>query len=1094
MGFILLECFILIAHSIMEKPSSITFNCSHLNKNIVLVLTLLFLSGCGAVFFSSSNDNIERRLTTLRDFQAEKLFEVPTNTMGSWVGMTVDSKGRLITSSQFKGLHRITLSDEANSPEDQRVKVEPLRTRLRGAQGLLYAFESLYVLVGEKHKPYGLYRLTDTNGDDQFDDEELLQEFKSDGEHGLHSLVLSPDKQSVFIVGGNTSVLPKNINDNGPAKVWQEDLLLPRMWDARGHAKGRLAPGGFILSCDRNGRNFSLVASGFRNQFDAAFTASGELFTFDSDMEWDIGMPWYKPTRVLHVVSGADYGWRSGSGKWPNYYPDTLPPVIEMGLSSPTGLRNGIDAKFPAKYQKAIFLNDWTYGTMYAIHLVPDGASYRAEKEEFVSGVPLPLTDVIVRPQDGAMYFLVGGRKGQSALYKVSYIGQESTEPTIHPQMNAPAHQRVMLESLHKAGTPPSSITTAWPYLSHEDRFIRHAARVAIEKQPYALWAEKALSSKDNLTTIESMIALARVGGSSYQTAILNKLLDIDTTELNKQQLLGLLRAYQLAFIRADTAENEEGDATKQNVIAALDPLYPSMDNYLDRELSQVLLYLNAPGAVGKTVRLLVTAGSDYQYLQDESVLVRNQDYRKAADEQRKAAPNTQQIAMAFALRSIDTGWNYQDRVTYFSWFKTASTWSGGMSLAKFIQNMRKEALVTIGDPNLREEMAALSKGKVKPSRKSTPPKGPGRQWTVDEAMKEVENNLKERNFKQGENIFHATACSSCHRFAGQGGGIGPDITGAANRYTLRDMFEHIITPSKAISDQYGSENIKMLDGSQVIGRVGSQENGSLHIMTNPFAPESTIEVDVELIEERARWPVSSMPAGLVNGLNPNELSDLMAFIFSAGDPEHEYFEKNIGAYIFDGKSLTGWEGDKELWSVQDGAIVGDSHGKKLRNSSYLIWQGGEVADFHLSFETKLEGNNSGMQYRSELFADEPWRLKGYQADIHPKPEYTGMLYGEAIGRDIIATRGYQYIVDEASGKAQVLAKISKVEKLDLSQWHTIEIIAKGNHLVHKIDAQVVLDLTDNHREKRLEGLLGMQLHGGDSMKVWFRNIQLEHL
>src|SRR5690606_4695849 len=166
---------------------------------------------------------------------------------------------------------------------------------------------------------------------------------------------------------------------------------------------------------------------GFRNQYDAGYNRAGELFTYDADMEWDMNTPWYRPTRVNHVVSGAEFGWRSGAGKWPAYYPDSVGTVVDVGPGSPTGTVFGYGAKFPAKYQEAFYVADWSYGKLYAVHLQPDGATYTGEVEEFVSGQPLALTDVEINPADGAMYFAVGGRRTQSALYRVVYEGSEST-------------------------------------------------------------------------------------------------------------------------------------------------------------------------------------------------------------------------------------------------------------------------------------------------------------------------------------------------------------------------------------------------------------------------------------------------------------------------------------------------------------------------------------------------------------------------------------------------------------------------------------------------------------------------------------------
>ena len=131
-------------------------------------------------------------------------------------------------------------------------------------------------------------------------------------------------------------------------------------------------------------------------------------------------MPWYRPTRICHVTSGSEFGWRTGNGKWSPAYPDNLPPVLNIGQGSPTNLIYGMSAKFPDKYQNSLFAFDWSFGIIYAIQLTPKGASYEAKAEEFLSGAPLPLTDGVIGP-DGALYFLTGGRRLESDLYRVYY-------------------------------------------------------------------------------------------------------------------------------------------------------------------------------------------------------------------------------------------------------------------------------------------------------------------------------------------------------------------------------------------------------------------------------------------------------------------------------------------------------------------------------------------------------------------------------------------------------------------------------------------------------------------------------------------------
>jgi hypothetical protein len=127
-------------------------------------------------------------------------------------------------------------------------------------------------------------------------------------------------------------------------------------------------------------------------------------------------------------TSGAEFGWRNGTGKWPGTTPDSLPAALDIGPGSPTGVTFGHGAKFPARYRDALFAADWTFGRIYAVHLRPDGASYRGESEVFVSGVPLPVVDLVVHPGDGALYFITGGWRIQTGLYRVTWTGSDRDE------------------------------------------------------------------------------------------------------------------------------------------------------------------------------------------------------------------------------------------------------------------------------------------------------------------------------------------------------------------------------------------------------------------------------------------------------------------------------------------------------------------------------------------------------------------------------------------------------------------------------------------------------------------------------------------
>jgi putative heme-binding domain-containing protein len=745
-------------------------------------------------------------------------------------------------------------------------------------------------MVDEVPNRRGIWRMRDTDGDDQFDEIKFLREMKSlGGEHGPHSLTLSPDGKSIYFVNGNHTDLPTNLNKSRPVR-WDEDHLLPRMWDARGHAKGKYAPGGYVGRMDPEGKTVELFALGFRNQFDIAFDQNGELFTYDSDMEWDQGSPWYIPTRINHIVDAGDYGWRSGAGRWPAYYADSLPAVIDVGPGSPTGTVFGTGAKFPAKYQRAFFAADWTYGTLYAMHLKADGATFTAEKEEFVAGKPLPLTDVVIHPGDGSMYFAVGGRRTQSALYRVTYTGTESTTPVAALPPTPEALLRHRLEALHAEGTGPEAIAIAWPHLASPDRFIRFAARAAIERQLPANWTDRALKEKNPQAAIEALIALARVGEKHFQPQIIDALTRLDYAQQPAELRLPLLRAWQLTFTRMGKPDA----ATCARVAALLDPLFPASDALVNRELVSLLIFLDAPTVVAKTVPLLRIAeipGTAPEEIASRALLARNDGYGRTVQGATDARADRQQIAYAYALRHATVGWTPELRTQFFSWFPRTSEWKGGASFTGFLRNIRNESLAKISDPLERQKFDDLSKVPVHSLvAGAVSPKGPGQTYTVESAAALFPAKLTGRDFAQGKAMFAATACIFCHRFNGDGAGIGPDISGAGNRYSVRDLLENIIEPSKVISDQYGTEQLTMADGEIIIGRIVAEDGNRYSVMTNPFAPDELARPEIAKVRSRKAYPISMMPTGLANALNPDELKDLVAYLLSGGNPNDPMF------------------------------------------------------------------------------------------------------------------------------------------------------------------------------------------------------------
>ena len=196
---------------------------------------------------------------------------------------------------------------------------------------------------------------------------------------------------------------------------------------------------------------------------------------------------------------------------------------------------------------------------------------------------------------------------------------------------------------------------------------------------------------------------------------------------------------------------------------------------------------------------------------------------------------------------------------------------------------------------------------------------------------------------------------------------------------------------------------------------------------------------------------------------------------------------------LFNGKDLTGWDGNPKFWSVKDGLITGQTTTEnKTDGNTFLIWRGGTPKDFELRLLWKIEGGNSGVQYRSKDHGN--WVAGGYQADIDAKHTYTGILYEER-GRGIVAMQGKKVTLP-AEGKPQVTGEVSDVKAIKASitpEWNEYIIICKGNRLTQKLNGIVTVEVTDdNEKARMMEGILALQLHAGPPMKVQFKEITLK--
>ena len=381
------------------------------------------------------------KFSTLPGFAIERVN--PPDRSDSYVALTFDSAGRLVVSKEQD--HPRLLLDADNDGIYETEKV--ITDKVRNCQGLWFEGRSLYascVLVqpaqpapaqqppaggrGGQNRPAGIFKLDDTNGDDVADTLETLGMAGSIQEHGPHAIRRRPDGGIAVIVGNNETIADPALDLESPVLKDKDAQFLP--YFPNFGTSAREGAHSAIFHWNPLTKKFVVFSGGNRNAYDFAYNLAGEAFLFDSDMEWDIGLPWYREVRTAHQILNGNYGYRNGSGKYPAYYIDSLPPVRDLGRGSPVGLEFYTSYAYPREFFDSLFEADWSRGRLLYTALAPAGATYtaRSDRAEFVHGEPFNVTDVEVGP-DGMLYFSTGGRNTTGGVWRLRYTGTVPARP-----------------------------------------------------------------------------------------------------------------------------------------------------------------------------------------------------------------------------------------------------------------------------------------------------------------------------------------------------------------------------------------------------------------------------------------------------------------------------------------------------------------------------------------------------------------------------------------------------------------------------------------------------------------------------------------
>jgi putative heme-binding domain-containing protein len=701
-----------------------------------------------------------RRFTVPEGFKVEQVVKRPDDRGPfSLVNMTFDNKGRLLLSEE--GGPTLLCTD---LKDGMYQKVVPYCTQVTNCHGMCWVGDAL-LLVGNGPKGTGLYRCTDTDGDDKIDKVELLHSYQGGmGEHGPHAVLHGPDGWLYFVIGNHAHAKVDKLADNSPLTRWPtgsmgpdqgkpnttEDVLLPRLNDANGHAANILAPGGTIWRMDLEGKNISLFSAGYRNHFDAAFSPSGELFTFDSDMEWDEALPWYRAVRVCHCTPGSDFVWRTGAANTPNYYLDSLPPLYETGRGSPVGLEFYDHHAYPAKYRGAYFMCDWSLGIIYAVHLEKKGATYKGSVEKFCTGAPLNVTDCAVGP-DGALYFTMGGRGTQGGVYCIVST-EKPTAPTEPTNVDQP------LAAWSRAKMTPSTLDAIAKSVADAKTTgaLRARGLLLLQMHGKAPGVKQLIALAANKDADLRAAAVYLIGINGYQDAkpALIKLLDDDDAMVRRRACEAMVRARieptvealgpvlvdDDIFVRtaarlvlqridpkkwAERALRSENKKLVREGIVALTKINAAAEHgeaIFDRlhegspgeNVQDVLDYLRTiqlalvhtskrPGSVrglaldclemfphkDKFVNrelAILLAGFKREKILDEAVHTKLLDALLKAKDDRM-----QQIHYFYCLRLIPDGWTKEQKADLLAWYDSTRSWIGGHSFHPFLVNILRD-------------------------------------------------------------------------------------------------------------------------------------------------------------------------------------------------------------------------------------------------------------------------------------------------------------------------------------------------------------------------------------------------------------------
>jgi putative heme-binding domain-containing protein len=571
--------------------------------------------------------------------------------------MTLDPHGRVVVSG--RGYIRILIDDDGDGRADRAIDFA--KGPADGAQGLLWEGTKLY-FTGD-----GGLRYYDVDGDGDKADgsSEVIRQVKTGGEHDAHAIRRGPDGW-LYLLCGNMAGVNRKFAD-----LWTSPIVEP----VAGCVLRFLPPGSVV--CE-------IVADGFRNAYDMDFNLDGELFTFDSDNERCVSLPWYEGTRFYHVIPGGHYGWQAPQlgqfWRLPPYFCDVVAPVADFGRGSPTGVVCYRHVQFPEEYRGGFFLLDWTFGRVWFVKLTRSGSTYTCSKRLFLESIGengFAPTAAAVHPVTGDLYISIGGRGTRGAVYRIRYpkglhdatmrgaplpVASRSLEwpPELKSELPKRAvssdalERRRALDDLYrnrnefKGAVLQEAIQANW---NHSDRYIRKAAadlyetlspenvqaltklaRTPLERATNSMGRKYELVRKEQTARALDLVLDRSAGIEARLTAV--RLLQYRLLLLTAESARGTVwEGYSLRSIEPEEARDVLAPA-------ALREVFPTGHPDLDREVSRILAVLedDSPVTLERVADRLTAESNPVEDIHYLIVLARLRSPRTAAITSRTAS------------------------------------------------------------------------------------------------------------------------------------------------------------------------------------------------------------------------------------------------------------------------------------------------------------------------------------------------------------------------------------------------------------------------------------------------------------------------